>query len=299
MSVLDSFAAEVGPAGAGPVVAVGGRTRWDVGGAPRAATREVRAPTGVVDHEPAEMTVRVLAGTPVDELQAALAASGQRVLLPSWPGATVGGVLAVGASGVERLGWGPLRNVALEIRYASADGDTVTAGGPTVKNVSGYDLPRLLVGSLGTLGLFAESILRTAPLPLAVQWFASRDVDPFGLRDLLHDPVAILWDGGCTWVLFEGHPRDVEAQALAAGLAGTEVGGPPELPPHRWSVCPGELRTIDPRPGPFVAELGVGVVHRDDPQPARPLDPPLAALNARVKAAFDPTGRLGPGRELR
>ena len=171
MSVLDRFAAEVGSDG--PVVAVGSRSAFSVGGDVAPGTREVRAPAGIVEHEPAEMTVRVRAGTTIDELDAALAPHGQCVALPGGS-RTVGGVLAVGRSGLRRLGYGPVRDTVLEVRYVSAEGAVVKAGGPTVKNVSGFDLPRLLVGSLGTLGLIAEVVLRTRPLPAASRWVGGR-----------------------------------------------------------------------------------------------------------------------------
>src|SRR4051794_7411363 len=156
------------------------------------------------------MTVRVRAGTSVADLDAALADAGQCVALPDEPGATVGGVLAVGHSGLRRLGWGPVRDVVLEVRYVSADGEVVKGGGPTVKNVSGFDLPRLLVGSLGTLGVLAEVVLRTRPLPAAEAWFAAHDgADPFAIGRALHRPACVLWDGTCTWVLLDGHPDDI------------------------------------------------------------------------------------------
>jgi glycolate dehydrogenase FAD-binding subunit len=297
VGVIAAFAAEVGPATAGPVVAEGGRTQWSVGvvdSAAAEAARVVRPPAGVVAVEAADMTVRVGAGTPVAELDAALAEVGQAVALPSWPGATVGGVLAVGHSGIRRLGWGPVRDTVLEVRYVSADGTVVKAGGPTVKNVSGFDLCRLLVGSLGTLGLVAEVVLRTRPAPATERWLAGED-DPFALLARLHRPAAVLWDGTTTWVLLDGHPADVEAEAAVAGLPDAPD-GPPGLPPHRWSLPPGDLRDLT---GPFVAEVGVGIVHRPDPQPARPVDAPVADLHRRIKAVFDPTGRLGPGRDPR
>ena len=90
------------------------------------------------------------------------------------------------------------------------------AGGPTVKNVSGFDLRRLLVGSLGTLGLIGEVVLRTRPLPAASRW-VSGPTDPFALAALLYRPTSILWDGTHTWVLLEGDPDDVDAQAAAVG----------------------------------------------------------------------------------
>jgi FAD/FMN-containing dehydrogenase len=296
-----AFAAEVGPAEAGPVVAVGGRTQWDVGGAVRArdgaAVREVRPPAGIVAVEAADMTVRVRAGTTVADLDDALAEVGQTVALPPWPGATVGGVLAVGHSGIRHLGWGPVRDTVLEVRYVSAEGAVVKAGGPTVKNVSGFDLCRLLVGSLGTLGLIAEVVLRTRPLPAAERWL-SGEVDPFALARTLYRPASVLWDGTTTWVLLDGHPDDVASQAQVSGLADGPI-GPPDLPPHRWSLRPADLGSLDAgdRPDRFVAQVGVGVAHASAPQPPRPVAGEVVALNRRIKDLFDPTARLGPGRD--
>jgi glycolate oxidase FAD binding subunit len=296
---LAAFAAAVGPAEAGPVVAVGGRTQWDVGVVdPAPIAREVTPPAGIVALEAADMTVRVRAGTTVTELDAALAAVGQTVALPPWPGATVGGVLAVGHSGVRQLGWGPVRDVLLEARVVSAEGRLIKAGGPTVKNVSGYDLCRLLVGSLGTLGLIGEVVLRTRPLPAAERWLAGH-ADPFALVAQLYRPASVLWDGTTSWVLLDGHPSDVDAEAALTGL--TEVAAPPDLPPHRWSLRPSELPALsmapEGAPGRFVAEVGTGVVHADVPAPPRPVDRHVADLHRRLKAAFDPTGRLNPGHD--
>ncbi len=277
------------------MVAVGGRTQWDVGVGvdPAVVAREVTPPEGIVALEAADMTVRARAGTTVAELDDALAAVGQTVAMPPWAGATVGGVLAVGHSGLRQLGWGPVRDVLLEARVVSAEGRVVKAGGPTVKNVSGYDLCRLLVGSLGTLGLIGEVMLRTRPLPATERWLAGH-ADPFALVAQLHRPASVLWDGTTTWVLLDGHPSDVDAEAALTGLA--DVAGPPDLPPHRWSLRPSEL-TMLAAPGRFVAQVGVGVVHADLPAPPRPVDPHVADLHRRVKAAFDPTRRLNPGRD--
>ena len=300
VNLLAGLAGEVGNIGAGPVVARGGATQLAVGSPVAREARVVRAPSGIVDHAPAEMTVRVFAGTTVAALDAELRERGQCVALPDRRGSTVGGVLAVGRSGVRRLGWGPVRDTVLEVRYVSAEGKVVKGGGPTVKNVSGYDLPRLFVGSLGTLGVIGEVVLRTRPVPACEQWHRARDAaDPFALQRALHRPAAVLWDGRSTWVLLDGHPRDVEEQARAHGLRACAVADVPALPAHRWSVPPASLSAL-PRDGhgPFVAEVGVGVVHRSAPEPPRSIDPALRALHQRVKRAFDPTGRLAPGRTL-
>jgi glycolate oxidase FAD binding subunit len=187
-----------------------------------------------------------------------------------------------------------VRDTVLEVRYVGADGAVVKAGGPTVKNVSGFDLCRLLVGSLGTLGLLAEVVLRTRPLPPAELWLAG-PADPFELVARLHRPAAVLWDGATTWVLLDGHAADVAAQARLTGLA--EAGGPPDLPPHRWSLRPAELASVPGSGGRFVAEVGVGIVHCDALAPPRPAEPAVVELHRRVKARFDPTGRLAPGRD--
>lgn len=296
-NLLEAFAAEVGSDG--KVVALGGGTQLDVGTPVDADARVVRAPAGVVEHLPAEMTVRVRAGTAVADLDGALAEHGQCVAIPDWPGATVGGVLAVGRSGLRRLGWGPVRDAVLELRYVSAEGRVVKGGGPTVKNVSGYDLPRLLVGSLGTLGLIGEVVLRTRPRPPCERWFALDGVDPCALRLSLRQPAALLWNGITTWVLLDGHPADIDSEARASGLLGHDVEAPPELPPQRWSLDPREIAALPgDGSGPFVAEVGVGIVHREAPQPRRAMAEAVRDLHLRLKHAFDPTGRLAPGRTL-
>jgi glycolate oxidase FAD binding subunit len=286
---LRSFADNVGTDD--PVTVVGGRTRWDAGGAVVPGTREVRAPVGIVDFDPAEMTVRCGAGTTVREVDEVLGAQGQLVALPDAEGATVGGVLAVGESGLRRLGYGPVRDVLLEARYVSAEGTLIKAGGPTVKNVSGFDLCRLLVGSLGTIGLLGEVCLRCRPRPARSQWIAG-ETDPFALRRVLYRPISILWNGTTTWVLLEGHPADVDAQARIAGLS--PVDGPPPIPlAGRRSVRPSTLRALT---GEFVAQIGVGIVHL--PHAVEPEEPSRRDLHRRIKATFDPTGRLNPGRSV-
>ena len=291
-AVVEAFAADVG--GTEPVVAVGGRGAFELGGAVDDEAREVVAPAGIVDFVPAEMTVCAYAGTEVETLQAALADHGQCVAFPASSGSTIGGALSVGLSDHRRLGRGPIRETLLQARYVSADGTVVTAGGPTVKNVSGFDLCRLLVGSLGTIGLLAEVILRTRPLPAETMWMRG-DVDPWLVRERLLAPASVLWDGTTTWALLEGYATDVEAETEILEAEGMAAAGPPDLPEHRWSIPPQDVGRLD---GSFVAEVGVGVVHRDEPQPPKTVEPMVAELCRRIKDNFDPTGRLAPGRTL-
>lgn len=284
---LTAFAAEVGGPDAGPVTITGAGTR---GGAVP-GVRIVRAPAGIAWIQASEMTACCGAATPVDELAAALADVGQGVALPS--GGTVGGALAVGHSRLDRLGAGPVRDTLLQARYVSAAGEVVKAGGPTVKNVSGFDLCRLLVGSFGRLGFIGDVILRTRPLPLASHWFAGK-VDPFGVQAAVFRPAAVLWDGTTTWVRLDGHPDDIAAAAAHLNVAA--VDGPPDLPRGgRWSMPPSQLRSLRRDEGRFVAEVGVGVVHHERHTPERDVDPTVVALHRRLLDQFDPTRRLNPG----
>jgi FAD/FMN-containing dehydrogenase len=282
---LSGFADEIGPSD--EVTITGAATR----GGPVAGVRVVRAPTGIDWLRGDEMTVCCGAGTLVADLDEALAAIGQSVAIP--PSGTVGGALAAGRSGLRRLGYGPVRDTLLQARYVSASGDVVKAGGPTVKNVSGFDLCRLLVGSYGTLGFVGEVILRTRPRARHEQWYAST-ADPIETFRRLYRPTSVLWDGTTTWVLLEGHPDDVAAAAVGAGLV--EAAGPPSLPTGgRWSVPPSELTSLR---GTFVAEVGVGVVHHADPPPPVAVSDAVRELNRRTKHNFDPTGRLNPGLDV-
>jgi glycolate oxidase FAD binding subunit len=314
---------------ASAVVPVGARTQWEVGGAPPAGV-EVRAPGGVIAYDPADLTVTVGAGLSVRELGDVLGAAGQECPLdPRDPDATVGGVLAVGLSGWRRLAYGPLRNRVLEVRFVTADGRVVRGGGPTVKNVTGYDLPRLLVGSFGTVGVLAHVILRCQPRAAVSAWSLT-DRDPDAVRRDCFRPACIAWDGQTTHVLLEGHSGDVDAQERAAGLR--RVAGPPRWPagPHRGriSVVPARLhdlrRPLDAITGlAWMAEVGVGTVHvaADDVAglaaaraAATAVDGwllreaggtgldgfgtemPNQSLMRRVRQAFDPSEKLNRGR---
>jgi glycolate oxidase FAD binding subunit len=152
------------------VVFEGGGT--DAGlGAPARADVVLRTAglAGIVEHAPSDQIVAVQAGMPLATLQAALAPHGQRLALdpPLAERATAGGVLCANAFGPRRTRYGSVRDLVIGVTMIRADGVVARGGGKVVKNVAGFDLPRVLFGSLGTLGLVAEVVFRLHPLPEA------------------------------------------------------------------------------------------------------------------------------------
>lgn len=294
---LDQFAREVGPVEAGPVWVQGRGTRRR----PPDGLRVVVAPEGITSLRADEMVVECGAGTTVDELQTALAEVGQYANLPAGGGGTVGGALATGVSDIRRLGRGAGRDSVLRVRFVGHDGEVVTAGGSTVKNVSGFDLCRLLVGSWGTLGFLGEVLLRTRPLPLCSVWFSSKaDASEIRrLRTRLYRPAALLWNGEEARLCLEGHPDDVAAAIsdLRRHLGSTlPESAPPQLSdfPYRWSMSPRRIEDVVVG-GACWAEVGVGTVHHRHPAPVGETSPAIREVERRLRSAFDPTGRLNPG----
>jgi FAD binding domain len=305
-SPLERFAEQVGTKDA--VSCAGGMTQWGEGGAPRQDAREVRAPVGIVAHQPAEMIVRVRAGTTLAALQAALGEARQQVALESDAPAlaTVGGLLAVGHGGPRRLGFGPPRDAVLEVTAVNAAGELIRSGAPLVKNVTGFDLCRLLVGSLGTLGFIGEVVLRCKPLGERESWWAAEGVDPFQVESALYQPLGVLWDGHRTWVGLSGYSVDLTAQYdEVLGPTFQPVDGPPEAPDGlRISLPPAALRNLTSKLGPcgWMAQVGVGVVQcREDLGgriPPRAQSAGVVRIHERIKQRFDPSGRLNPGRSV-
>jgi glycolate oxidase FAD binding subunit len=123
---------------------------------------------GLTEYHPGEFTFTARAGTPVEEIQHALAANGQ--YLPFDPpladrGATLGGTIAAGLNGSSRLRYGGLRDFILGVTFLTGDGRFIRGGGKVVKNAAGFDFPKLLVGSCGRLGVMLEATFKVFPLP--------------------------------------------------------------------------------------------------------------------------------------
>ncbi|MFZ4877354.1 glycolate oxidase subunit GlcE [Janthinobacterium sp. Mn2066] len=129
---------------------------------------DTRAYAGIIDYEPTELVITARCGTPLAEIEAALAER-QQMLAFEPPhfgqGATIGGVVASGLSGPRRAAAGALRDFVLGAVLMDGRGERLAFGGQVMKNVAGYDVSRLLAGSLGTLGLILEVSLKVLPLP--------------------------------------------------------------------------------------------------------------------------------------
>ncbi|MFB2595157.1 FAD-binding protein [Paracoccus sp. p4-l81] len=220
---------------AGPLRIVGGATRAPVGQGARLQTGGL---TGVVLYEPAALTLVVRAGTALAEVRALLAAEGQRLPFdpPGKPGSTIGGVVATNASGPGRLLAGACRDSLIGVRFVDGAGRIIKNGGRVMKNVTGYDLVKLMAGSWGRLGVLSEVAFKLAPIaPAAAQ---------VGLRAELPQAVAAM-------IAACGQPFDLAGAAWANGQAVFRLEGLPGSVAYRADG----LRALLSRFGP-VAEAG-------------------------------------------
>jgi glycolate oxidase FAD binding subunit len=168
----------------------------------------------IVAYEPADMTAVVQAGVTVADLEALTGEHNQTALLTERPGpGTVGGLVAAGISGWRRYRFGPTRDRMLEATLVTGDGRIVTGGGRVVKNVTGYDLPRLVTGSFGSLGLIGQVCLKLWPRSVA---FGTVMVDSAEAAiDAAFRPLAVLETADGAWCYLGGTAEEVAGQAAA------------------------------------------------------------------------------------
>lgn len=173
--MTERFAERIRAAGGDlPLLIRGGGSKAFYGGDPRGEILDTRGHAGIVAYEPTELVITARGGTPLAEIEAALAAKGQFLAFepPEYasdasPLATVGGVVAAGLSGPRRATAGAVRDFVLGVRLLDGNARELNFGGRVMKNVAGYDVPRLIAGSLGTLGVILEVSLKVLPRPVA------------------------------------------------------------------------------------------------------------------------------------
>ena len=274
----------------------------------------------ILEHAPEDMTVSTQAGITLAALQSHLAQRGQWLPLdpPHQEQTTLESILATNASGPRRMGYGTIRDYLIGIKVILADGRLIKAGGKVVKNVAGYDLCKIFVGSHGTLGAIVETTFKLRPLP-EQESFVQRRCESLEETSSLLEAVR---QSELTPTVLDLHNLSLPADqastifTLILGFAGTreEVAwqiaeasalgidepsdlchekvfwaNPTSAKVHRSSALPsklvqslGVLRNI-----PFVARAGNGIVyHRDGPAMAEEESP--IQLMKRIKDAYDP-----------
>ena len=178
---------------------------------------DTRAYRGIVSYEPSELVVTVRCGTPLAELEAALADQGQCLAFEpphfgegDTQAATVGGMVAAGLSGPARATTGAVRDFILGARFINGLGEHLTFGGQVMKNVAGYDVSRLMAGSWGTLGLITEVSLKVLPVAPAEATLMCAGLAQGAALDLLHR-----WGGQPLPLNASAWVRDATAQPVA------------------------------------------------------------------------------------
>jgi len=357
-----------------PLEIVGGGTKRGIGAVEGAkAVLSLAAMDKVVDYQPEELVLTVQPGAKLATLEKLVAAEGQMLafeppkltrLLGAKGQPTIGGVLAAGLSGPRRLRAGAARDHVLGIAAVTGRGEIVKAGGKVVKNVTGYDLAKLMAGSWGTLCVLTEVTLKVLPAPktettlmlfgladdraaLAMQHAMNAPTEVSGAAHLPAATAArapLKAQMPVTALRIEGFEASVAARADALGQTLRAFGRAERLdgahsaefwaqigevepfwrdrrPLWRISAPPAVgWRAADGLDGDALFDWACGLVwlasdappsairararelgghatlYRGDGSAFEPLDGPLAALSARVKAAFDPNGVLNPGR---
>ena len=311
----------------------GGGSKDFYGNAPRGEVLDTRGYAGIVSYEPTELVVTARCGTSLSDLEKALQENGQ--FLPFEPphfgaDATLGGCIAAGLSGPRRAAAGAVRDFVLGAKLIDGRGQVLQFGGAVMKNVAGYDVSRVLAGSLGTLGLIAEASLKVLPRPpceRTLRLEADQGEALAKMNRWAGQPLPITasaWHDGQLFVRLSGAEPAVHAAAHRIG--GEKVEEPWQQirdqthpffsgPEPLWRVSLPSTAALDVA-GRTLIEWGGALrwVKSDEPvrRAARdatlfrasdkssgafaPLDPVNSRLHKALKAAFDPAGIFNPGR---
>lgn len=220
-----------------PLAIRGGGTKAFLGHAVDGAFVDTSGHRGIVAYQPSELVVTARAGTPLSELEATLAENGQ--MLPFEPphfgaDATIGGAVAAGLSGPRRPYAGAVRDLVLGVRVLNGKGELLRFGGEVMKNVAGYDVSRLMAGSLGTLGVLLEVSLKVLPAPATettvVQQLSPEDAIKQCI-ELGRQPLPVTgayWENGQLGIRLAGTADAVES-------ASRKVGGDELDDPEFWT----------------------------------------------------------------
>lgn len=338
----------------------GGGTKADFGAPREAELVSLAGLTGVVDYDAAELVLTVRAGTLLSEVQALVASEGQMLAFEPWgePGATIGGTMAAGVAGSRRVTAGSARDHLLGLTAVSGRGEVFVAGARVVKNVTGYDLPKLMAGSWGRIGAMTELTLKVLPRPREVVTLAARSLSPeaahaamacalgsnaevsaaaalsdgtvllrvagfapsvaarcaalpgllaahCGLEAIDAAQAAPFWQQAMTGAGLKGAVRwDVhlpprEAPALIAALPGGAEWAMDWGGGRVWVCCEAEdeaVRALAARLGGEARLIAAPAAMRAQVPAFQPRAKGLAALEARVRRAFDPAGVFVTGR---
>ena len=211
----------------------GGNTKAFYGGHQQGETLNVSTLTGISSYEPSELVVTAHAGTPLAELEAALAEQGQCLPFepPRFgPGGTVGGMVASGLSGPARAAVGSVRDYVLGATLLNGKAELLNFGGTVMKNVAGYDVSRLLAGSLGVLGVICQVSLKVLPQPVATRTLRFEVDEATALEQINHwagQPLPVsasAWWEGTLVLRLSGAAAAVQAAKIKLG--GEEIEAP-------------------------------------------------------------------------
>ncbi|RVV96894.1 FAD-binding protein [Mesobaculum littorinae] len=310
----------------GPLLLEGGGTRA-VGRPARGRGLSVAGISGVTLYEPGALTLSARAGTPLAEIEALLAGEGQRLafepmdhrgLLGTSGTPTLGGMVAANATGPRRMVAGAVRDAVLGLRFVTGEGAVVKSGGRVMKNVTGYDLAKLMTGSWGTLGAITEVTLKVLPAPEARATLEIPGLDPVAavaaMSAALGSPFEVtgaahgdLGQGVVTLLRLEGFAPSVEDRAVRLARM-LEPHGPVrrrldgEAAPDPWVAVrdvgpfhgvPGDVWRISLRPsraaeavarigGPVLLDWGGGLIWALT-EPGRDLRAELAGLGGHAR----------------